>query len=295
VRNSWGPAVIGPDGTATFQRCIRVYDDQGRFSPTYDHSETATFEADQVIAAIGQAPDLEFAEGSRVSTDRGLIVVDPDTLETSRPGVFAGGDATAAPNTVIHAMADGRKAASAMDAYLGGDGEAGFRLGERPEPGPRLGRTAGFAALARLAAPERPAEERKTDYGVVCLGFSREQARAEAARCLQCQLRLQIQAPPRPPEHLTPLDRDGVDQAPEAEGVVLLFDGDRNILAIAGTGDIRRELQDRLDAGSAAAFFAYEEDPMYSKAESEKIQVYLQQHGSMPPGDGAGDDLDDLF
>ena len=106
-----------------------------------------------------------------------------------------------------------------------------------------------------------------------------------------------IRPAPRPPEHVLAFIQENIDMVPEAEGVYVLFDAERNILAIKGVMDLRAGLSERLQGGSTAAFFEYEPDPMFSKAESERIQAYLQQHGAMPPGDGGAgeDDLDDLF
>jgi hypothetical protein len=79
--------------------------------------------------------------------------------------------------------------------------------------------------------------------------------------------------------------------------VFQLLDSEKNILVIKGTQDVKAGLLEALENAENSKFFSYEEDPMYSKRESELIQVYLQKHGCMPPGDGSagGDDLDDLF
>ena len=90
---------------------------------------------------------------------------------------------------------------------------------------------------------------------------------------------------------------ENVSSVPESlEGVFQLFDAEKNILVIKGTADVKADLKEMLEGALKTKYFAYEEDKMYSKRESELIQVYLQKHGQMPPGDGAGgDDLDDLF
>jgi hypothetical protein len=90
---------------------------------------------------------------------------------------------------------------------------------------------------------------------------------------------------------------ENVAAVPEQlEGVFHLLDEQKNILVIKGTADIKAGLQEMLENAEKSKFFKYEEDKMYSKRESEEIQVYLQKHGQMPPGDGAsGDDMDDLF
>ena len=298
IHNSWGPKEIRPDGTVCCKACTRVFDEKGRFNPSYHDSKTQDFAADQVILAIGQTADLSFLdEGVKVSTRQGLIVADEDTLATGEPGVFAGGDAVKTPGAVVEAIAAGRQAAAAIDKYLGGDGDLDFSLAATDPPAPRLGRVEGFAGLARWAAGEREPAQRKTDFDEICLGLTSEQARQEAGRCLQCDLRLMIRPAPRPPEHVLALNQANIDSAPATEGVYVLFDAERRILAIKGVMDLKAGLSERLQGGSTAVFFEYEQDPMFSKAESERIQAYLQKHGAMPPGDGGagGDDLDDLF
>ncbi|MBW1798352.1 MAG: FAD-dependent oxidoreductase, partial [Deltaproteobacteria bacterium] len=121
---SWGPhRIMSENGQVTgmeLVRCTSVFDDKGNFNPTFDDTKE-TIEGDQVILAIGQASDLSFiGDDSGVSVDRGLIVVDQETLETGLKGVYAGGDVAAMPGAIIHAIAAGRKAASSIDKALGG-------------------------------------------------------------------------------------------------------------------------------------------------------------------------------
>ena len=122
---SWGPSgVLKRKGKLIgmeLKRCVSVYDSEGRFSPIYDASVKEKVEADQVILAIGQQPDLSFA-GNSLEVRRGLIIVDPDTQATELAGVYAGGDATVSSGSasVVGAIAAGRRAAVSMNLYLGG-------------------------------------------------------------------------------------------------------------------------------------------------------------------------------
>ena len=77
-----------------FAGCTSIFDDQGRFNPSYDESKSLTREADWVILAIGQAVDLTFlnGDGSFRMGDGGILYADKETHETSIPGTFAGGD-----------------------------------------------------------------------------------------------------------------------------------------------------------------------------------------------------------
>jgi hypothetical protein len=114
----------------------------------------------------------------------------------------------------------------------------------------------------------------------------------EARRCLQCDLRLPMRCNPAPPVKALPFDAEHIGQIPETEGVFQLLDGEHQVLSIKGTAHLRQELLAAIDANSKAAWFEFEEDPMYSKRESELLRKYLQQHGEMPSG---GDEMDDLF
>jgi formate dehydrogenase beta subunit len=80
---------------------------------------------------------------------------------------------------------------------------------------------------------------------------------------------------------------------PESEGVYQLLDANKEVLVIKGVMNIRKSLLEVFEGNDKVAWFEYEEDPLYSKRESELIQRYLQEHGRMP-GAG-GDELDDLF
>src|SRR5271157_3521828 len=122
----FGPKrVLGHDGKVVGLECVKtkyVFDENHRFSPVfYDNSETE-FDCDTVILAIGQAPNLEFLrpeDGVQVSP-RGLVNVNRETLMTSAPGVFAGGDCAFGPRLIIDSVGDGKRAAVGIDEYLRG-------------------------------------------------------------------------------------------------------------------------------------------------------------------------------
>ena len=148
-------------------------------------------EADTVIFAIGQRPHLP--EGFDVDrTDRGLIALDEFTQGTSREGVFAAGDAVSGSASVIKAIAAGRRAAVAMDKFLGGNGRIDRKPAPQVEPPARLGSGEGFAALGRVGEACVIPDERLTGFCEVVQGMTEEQAGQEALRCLQCDLRLKM-------------------------------------------------------------------------------------------------------
>ena len=117
---SWGPVRIDEDGEVTFQFCERTRDETGKFDPQFDANRLLKLQADQVILATGQGTDLTLLEGSGVENIRGFIVADPETLMTSVPGVFAGGDAQHGPRTAVESVRSGKIAAAAIDAWLRG-------------------------------------------------------------------------------------------------------------------------------------------------------------------------------
>ena len=176
--------------------CIRMelgaVDASGRRRPEPINGSEFSMIFDTIIAAIGQHPeipgqfDLAIGKGN-------VIQVDPDNLATSRKGVFAGGDVISGPATVIEAIAAGRKAASSIDKFLGGDGdisECGIK-GAAPQSYTGK-REEGFADLKRVEMPTIPLSERHHGFSEVELGFNDDQAKNEANRCLQCDLELSL-------------------------------------------------------------------------------------------------------
>lgn len=297
---SWGPKRIFGEKNEVqgidFVRCSSVFDDEGKFKPCFDESETKRIETDMVILAIGQAPDSSFLNGSGIHTsDVGTIKTEGETLVTNVDGVFAGGDCVDGSTSVIEAIAAGRKAAMTIDRYLGGKGEIAETLIQLEKPDPRLGRDEGFADRARTAMPCLPVDERTKNFAEIELGYNREQAVEEAQRCLQCDLRLKMTQVVFPPEieKLMELMPEILSTVPEKGGVFQLFDEAKEVLQITGTMNLRQALEEVLQQGVNARYVLFEEDPMYTKRESELLQQHLKEHGRMPGG--GVDELDDLF
>jgi heterodisulfide reductase subunit A-like polyferredoxin len=172
------------------QAVARVFDEEGRIAPTFLEDQTITQDCDAVVVAIGQKANLKFItpEDGVELTPRGLIQSDPDTLATSRPGVFAGGEAVSGPAIAIAAVAAGRQGAISIDRYLKGmDLTAGRELPLRPtkegnwNPIPQ-----DRPRQSRAAPPILSAEEGLKGFKEIHLGFTEEQARLEGARCLSC-------------------------------------------------------------------------------------------------------------
>jgi len=142
-------------------------------------------ECDMVIPAISQKADLAFAEGAAL-TRWGTFKFDEDSMVASLDGVFAGGDAVRGPDTAIQAIADGKRAAEAIDKYLGGAGV----LNKGAEIAINfLGDEEELVELPRYPMELMSPEKRKCCFDEVVPGYHRLTAVAESMRCLHCERR----------------------------------------------------------------------------------------------------------
>jgi len=184
------------DGRVTgieFTHCVCVFDDEGCFNPTCDLDDTRYVDADNIIISIGQAADMSFldADSQLERALWGTLVVDTNTLATNVPGVFAGGDFTTGPTFVIRAISSGRRAAIAINKYLTGDDSPVYIPDEKSQR-----HTATGLALDEETTEDQPrievgledAGQRIKDFREVEKGFTEEQGRREATRCLRCDL-----------------------------------------------------------------------------------------------------------
>jgi len=197
-------------------------DSSGRRRPVPIAGSEHVLPLDTLIVAVGEKPDLqsvcsvtsedvgiqslsvnakEDVAGIRAATseaaairatDWGSIAADPRTLATSRKGLFAGGDVVTGPNTVVDAIAAGKKAATMIDRYLSGEelrqpGDAA-RSGRYVDPAPQRLGSIGAGRAERLAVPHVPASDRRATLVEVEQVVTDDTARREAARCLRCDL-----------------------------------------------------------------------------------------------------------
>lgn len=188
--------ILGQKGQLTGIECLRAElgepDASGRRRPVPVRGSDFVMEADAVISAIGQAPDLSWlgATDPFDVTRWRTLVVDPHSMQTSVPDIFAGGDAVTGPATVVEAIGAGKRAARGIDAYLRGEPLPVTT----PDPLPRMQveptvmDAADKARILPQNIPVLPMEERKATFHQVRLGFDEPTAKQEARRCLRCDL-----------------------------------------------------------------------------------------------------------
>lgn len=194
-----GPkAILGQERVGGLEtlRVASVFDPDGRFNPRLIDGTESILECDSVILAIGQAPDLSWLsqdDGVELSP-RGTVAVDRESLATSADWIFAGGDVAFGPRNLIDAIGDGRRAAASIHRRIAGE--------EPPLPsisGRKLlpivevrGRTPDYTEYPRVPIPAE-LSERRIGSPEVELGYTPEQAREEASRCLQCFLNIMLE------------------------------------------------------------------------------------------------------
>jgi len=189
-------AILGRDDQLTGLLCLRAEmirkEGSDRLSPVAVEGSEFLIEADTVISAIGQRIGLECLDDLKNLkwSRRQTIQANPVTLETSIPGVFAGGDAVTGPATVVEAIGAGKRAAGAIDRYL-----SGLPQPKMPPVPVRRGRVDWLEVPAgtkmTLRRPEMPLlnlERRRITFQQVELGYSENAVREEARRCLRCDI-----------------------------------------------------------------------------------------------------------
>lgn len=189
LHDGQGPVrILGRDGKVAGLETIRaisVLDAQGRFNPTFEEASESTIECDTVILAIGQAPRLDFltpADGVEISP-RGLIMTDRQTLMTSAPGVFAGGDCVFGPRLIIDSVGDGKRIAAGIDQYLTGRTRPEPEIGIRILPHHKM--FGDYMEIPRQPIPTVPLN-RRTGVTEVEEVYDEAAAMREARRCLRC-------------------------------------------------------------------------------------------------------------
>jgi NADPH-dependent glutamate synthase beta subunit-like oxidoreductase len=174
-----------------------VFDPDGRFNPAFLDGTESTIACDSVILAIGQTADLSWLDPSDgiQTTPRGTIAVDAETMATTAEGIYTGGDLAFGPRNLIDAIADGRRAAASIHRRLSGEEPLRPTLSTRTllpilsvNRGPKQDE---YTERSRLPVPAE-ATARRIGSPEIELGYTEEQARLEAGRCLQCFLNITL-------------------------------------------------------------------------------------------------------
>lgn len=184
--------IVTSNGKATGVKCSRMqlgeFDRSGRRRPTEKTGTDIVIDADQIVAAIGQAVDASgIVDGSGLKVSKGnFIEADPLTGQTSVEWIFAGGDAVSGPASVIEAVGAGERAAVGIDKYLTGSDHGFWRTDREvdtffdPDADPVMNERAEIRLV--------PVEKRKS-FDEVELVWNEQTAVREAKRCLRCDYR----------------------------------------------------------------------------------------------------------
>ncbi|MDP2660710.1 MAG: FAD-dependent oxidoreductase [Dehalococcoidia bacterium] len=229
-------------GLACLRNRLGDPDAGGRRRPIAIPDSDFVLPIDTLIPAVSQSPDVSFLDPEiNLELSRwDRLVVEPQTFMTSQPGIFAVGDFITGPRDVIHVIADAHRTAAAVDIYLRGPREVErFMQMEILSPYKREG---SYLLTQRQTMPTLPPEKRRDLEAEVELGYSVEQALAEASRCLQCQVNVLVDSErcilcggcvdvcPYNAFSMVPLDSLELEEelAPDAEkGAALLLNEER--------------------------------------------------------------------
>jgi len=184
--------IIEENGHVVGIECIRLepgkFDKSGRRTPVSVEGSNFALEMDTIITAVGLFQDTEdLVIDKEIFLGNGKVIeVEKDNLMTSVKGIFAGGDCVRGPDTVINAIADGKKAAQAIDKYLGGD----HYMNIDKKQIKRQCYSAVIEEERRRVEPSMlPFEKRMNNFDEVGCTYNPEEAEFEASRCLRCDVK----------------------------------------------------------------------------------------------------------
>ena len=179
----------------TLRKCVSMFDDQHRFAPTFDDSDSIELpEVDTIIFAIGQAVEGDFAQGILEQRPNTNFVCDHETLQSSKcEKVFCTGEAAGEAVMVIQSMATGRRAAQSVIRFLKGESlTEGREIKDTWTYETKLDMPTNWEEIqgSRKDTRSIPLEERTKNFNEVDLCYTREEAEEEANRCRQCECKL---------------------------------------------------------------------------------------------------------
>ena len=193
LHNALGPEEILLDDSGAvrgvrFKKVLSVYDDEGRFAPTFDERDSIELSADTVLVAIGQQCDFSFIDSEQDGvelTDLGTVVLNEEQMST-RQGLFVAGDAATGPKLMIDAIASGKHVARAVYKYVTGTAIE-FEQTTEHTALPGYSRRPRYESIPRQILPAARPELRRSSVSIeVEHCYEPETALAEAERCLDC-------------------------------------------------------------------------------------------------------------
>jgi ferredoxin len=194
LHTRFGPKrVLGADGKVQGIELIkasRVFDENHRFNPTFIEGSEETVDCDTVVLAVGQAADLAWIkpEDNLKLTPRGTLQTDPQTMATSRPDIFAGGDVAFGPRIIITAVAEGQRAARSIAKFLTGrEAEPPRKVRVRVFDTGQYRMTPDYEKMERRAPPTLPLD-RRIGIAEVEQIYPEPRAITQAERCLKCHV-----------------------------------------------------------------------------------------------------------
>ena len=178
----------------TLKKCLSMFDENGRFAPTYDEEDTRELKVDTIVFAIGQGVEAEFAGEILEQRPNSTFACDKDTLQsTKNEKIFVAGDASGESVIAIQALATGRRAAQSVIRFLRGeDLRFGRELKDTWTYETKLQMPVDWDAITgqREDMQELDPKKRIRSFDEVALGYTKEEAEREAARCRQCECKL---------------------------------------------------------------------------------------------------------
>ncbi|MCJ7514854.1 MAG: FAD-dependent oxidoreductase [Dehalococcoidia bacterium] len=256
--------IIGDGTRVTGISCQRMklgkVDATGRRQPVPIEGSEFTIDADHVVVAIGQRPSTALLRIKDIKTNEDLTInVNPLTLQTSIPDIFAGGDCVTGPNTVVEAMAAGIRAAESLDRYISGRDLKEGRSLDLPEP-------VEVDIEQRYVSPQKRAKmptlshlDRMGSYEETTRGLSAEVVNLEAGRCLSCALCSGCLECERICQVRAVSHKDTVESVTIQTGAVVNFTTENTTVDFSGPGVFNvnagsiGELRDELSRASAIA------------------------------------------
>ena len=194
INCGWGPKEIieenGHVSGIVFKKCVRVFDEQGRFSPEYDEDDTVTVECSHVIFSVGQTIEWgSMLDNLHVALrPNGSVLADRLTYQTSEPDIFAGGDVYTGPKFAIDAIAAGREGAISLHRYV--HEHCTLTIGRNRRDYIELDKenikVDTYDESKRQIPPKADVNKQAETFRDLSSSLTEEQIRKETSRCLSC-------------------------------------------------------------------------------------------------------------